>query len=76
MRDLLIHSGISIRIRKGFIPGGLTGSVPEQRMQGGGSIILRFRMFEGPACGCEDPDRGYGIRPLSDRAGFKIKRRE
>ena len=32
--DLLIHSGISIRIRKGFIPGGLTGSVPEQRMQG------------------------------------------
>ncbi len=33
MRDLLIHSGISIRIGKGFIPGGLTGSVPEQRMQ-------------------------------------------
>ena len=40
MRDLLIHSGISIRIRKGFIPGGLIGSVPEQRMQGGGSIIF------------------------------------
>ena len=39
-------------------------------------LFLRFRMFEGPACGCEDPDRGYGIRPLSDRAGFKIKRRE
>ena len=40
---LLIHSGISIRIRKGFIPGGLTGSVPEQRMQGGGSIIFAFQ---------------------------------
>ena len=38
--------------------------------------LMRFRMFEGPACGCEDPDRCYGIRPLSDRAGFKIKRRE
>ena len=66
MRDLLIHSGISIRIGKGFIPGGLTGSVPEQRMQVEDRLFLRFRMFEGPACGCEDPDRCYGVRPLSD----------
>ena len=41
------------------------------RMQVEDRLFLRFRMFEGPACGCEDPDRGYGIRPLSDRVDLK-----
>ena len=41
--DLLIPSGISIRIRNRFIPGGLTVFQQEQKMQGGGSTISVYR---------------------------------
>lgn len=41
--DLLIPSGISIRIRNRFIPGGLTVFQQEQKMRGGGSTISVYR---------------------------------
>ena len=40
VRDLSIHSGISIRIRKAFIPGGPIGSKQERRMPDGVLIIF------------------------------------
>ena len=41
--DSLIRSGISIRNRRGFIPGGRIAFLPEPRTQGGGSTISAFQ---------------------------------
>ena len=43
MRDLSIHSAISIPIRRGFTPGGRIGLKPVRKMRGGGSIISAYR---------------------------------
>lgn len=41
--DLLIRTVISIRSRKAYTPGGLTGSVPDRKMQAGALTISAFQ---------------------------------